>query len=480
MKRITHIGKSWKPALLLAILWMLFSLPAQSQVPLDGYFKVRDNAMFISFNKKARPESLDSFARKFNLLDIGLYELLLYNRGDSLRKNGWDINFTHPTTFYITKPLDTAAYDRNPEGKIVFSAVPTPENWRVIGGNKIVYGINKFRNEPIRFKNGIVYFVLRGYSNARKVRLAGNFTNWQMNAFPMEKTTEGWTVAVKLKPGQYYYKFIINDGQWITDPDNELRENDGRGNINSFFFIPNKTFLLEGYPNAKEVFLAGNFNNWNRESIPLRKEKVGWVADIYLSDGTYEYQFIADGQVVNPEKGNSNVAVSSDGTFAFKLNGYPNARNVYIAGDFNDWKTSQLQMKKTPSGWELPYVLGPGNYQYKFIVDGQWITDPANPNTVESKNGKKNSFLVIGANYTFTLPGFSNAKTVYLTGDFCDWAPRAVPMKKGPNGWEAAIYLGRGKHTYKFIVDGKWILDPQNKLWEDNEYGTGNSVIWLE
>lgn len=479
MKRTLHISVSRLMAVI-TVFCILFSLPALSQVPLNGYFKVRDNAMFISFNKKAKVESLDTFARKFNLLDIGLYELLLYNRGDSLRKNGWDIDYTNPTAFYISKPLDTAAYDRNPEGKIVFSAVPTPENWRVIGGNKVIYGINKFRKEPFRYKDGIVYFVLRGYTDARKVKLAGNFTNWQFNAFPMEKTADGWMVAVKLKPGQYYYKFIINEGRWITDPDNELKENDGRGNINSYFFIPNKTFLLEGYESAREVNLAGNFNNWDRNNIPLRKEKVGWVVDLYLDEGTYEYQFIADGKIVDPDKGNKDVAISNDGAYVFKLSGYNNARKVFVAGDFNDWKPSQLPMKRTAAGWELSYVLGPGNYQYKFIVDGQWITDPANPSTVETKDRKTNSFMVVGANYTFALPGYSNAKTVYLTGDFCEWAPRAIPMRRGPKGWEASVFLGRGKHTYKFVVDGKWILDPNNKLWEDNEFGTGNSVIWLE
>jgi hypothetical protein len=29
-------------------------------------------------------------------------------------------------------------------------------------------------------------------------------------------------------------------------------------------------------------------------------------------------------------------------------------------------------------------------------------------------------------------------------------------------------------------VDGKWMIDPANDLWEDNEFGTGNSVLWIE
>jgi hypothetical protein len=36
----------------------------------------------------------------------------------------------------------------------------------------------------------------------------------------------------------------------------------------------------------------------------------------------------------------------------------------------------------------------PGKVGYKFIVDGQWITDPDNPETI-SENGYENSLLII-------------------------------------------------------------------------------------
>jgi len=53
-------------------------------------------------------------------------------------------------------------------------------------------------------------------------------------------------------------------------------------------------------------------------------------------------------------------------------------------------------------------------------------------------------------------------------------------MVKEGGKWILPIYLQQGKYTYKFIVDGKWILDPANKLYEGNEYGTDNSVLWVE
>jgi hypothetical protein len=45
--------------------------------------------------------------------------------------------------------------------------------------------------------------------------------------------------------------------------------------------------------------------------------------------------------------------------------------------------------------------------------------------------------------------------------------------------WTLPVYLAPGKYTYKFIVDNHWITDPGNPLWEDNEYGTNNSVLWI-
>jgi hypothetical protein len=53
-------------------------------------------------------------------------------------------------------------------------------------------------------------------------------------------------------------------------------------------------------------------------------------------------------------------------------------------------------------------------------------------------------------------------------------------MVKEGNAWKLPLHLDPGKCLYKFIVDGKWILDPDNENWEENEYGTGNSVLWFE
>ncbi len=49
-------------------------------------------------------------------------------------------------------------------------------------------------------------------------------------------------------------------------------------------------------PSAKGVFLAGEFNNWDAVSLPMKKEGDGfWAAKISLKPGRYEYRFWVNG-----------------------------------------------------------------------------------------------------------------------------------------------------------------------------------------
>ena len=60
------------------------------------------------------------------------------------------------------------------------------------------------------------------------------------------------------------------------------------------------------------------------------------------------------------------------------------ATRVNIVGDFNNWSLhSDPMVDKNGDGeWTLFYSLGPGSYEYKFVIDGvTWIHDPRNPTT---------------------------------------------------------------------------------------------------
>ena len=60
----------------------------------------------------------------------------------------------------------------------------------------------------------------------------------------------------------------------------------------------------------------------------------------------------------------------------------PNAGSVSVAGAFNGWNATANPMVKGEGGvWSAVVALPPGEQQYKFVVDGQWIADPENPVT---------------------------------------------------------------------------------------------------
>lgn len=71
------------------------------------------------------------------------------------------------------------------------------------------------------------------------------------------------------------------------------------------------------------------------------------------------------------------------------------AVNVLISGDFNNWSTND-RMEKTGSGlFSKKIVMDPGKHGYKLIVDGNWITDPDNPNTASDGYGGSNSIVEV-------------------------------------------------------------------------------------
>jgi chromosome partitioning protein len=76
-----------------------------------------------------------------------------------------------------------------------------------------------------------------------------------------------------------------------------------------------------------------------------------------------------------------------------RLFGYA-ARDVQIAGDFNDWTPDRGVITRTVGDdVEKILMLAPGIYQYRYIVDGVWQEDPSNPEQVPNFSGGFNSIL---------------------------------------------------------------------------------------
>ena len=68
---------------------------------------------------------------------------------------------------------------------------------------------------------------------------------------------------------------------------------------------------------------------------------------------------------------------------------------VYVAGQFNDWNPTAKKMAYKAGVYTASVKLAPGDYQYKFVIDGTWCADPENVNAVANDQGTFNSVITV-------------------------------------------------------------------------------------
>ncbi|MCK5684142.1 isoamylase early set domain-containing protein [bacterium] len=75
----------------------------------------------------------------------------------------------------------------------------------------------------------------------------------------------------------------------------------------------------------------------------------------------------------------------------------PDAKEVAIAGDFNNWDTTSDKMVNLGEGkWTITLNLKPGRYEYKLVIDDStWIADPNAKEFVDDGYGGQRSVLVV-------------------------------------------------------------------------------------
>jgi 1,4-alpha-glucan branching enzyme len=202
--------------------------------------------------------------------------------------------------------------------------------------------------------------------SARLVTLAGNFNNWggtqgggryDSSIDPMsDPDGDGtWTIVVPLPPGRYQYKFVIDGGvRWEQDPNNPDKGVEG-GIENSLIVVPPTVSYNYGAITGTVIGESKAFGASNKGASPVAK--AGGV------------EFTVD---------------------------FPDAKEVYLAGEFNHWDPTATPMDRGKDGiWRTTVELTPGTYQYKYVVDGNWIEDPGNPETTDDGQGGVNSVLVV-------------------------------------------------------------------------------------
>ena len=70
----------------------------------------------------------------------------------------------------------------------------------------------------------------------KTVCLAGDFNKWSPSAKKMAFKAGVYSATIKLAPGTYQYKFVI-DGTWCADPENSNAVANDQGTFNSIIEV---------------------------------------------------------------------------------------------------------------------------------------------------------------------------------------------------------------------------------------------------
>lgn len=87
--------------------------------------------------------------------------------------------------------------------------------------------------------------------------------------------------------------------------------------------------------------------------------------------------------------------VTRNGHFWVFRTSFSGARSVNVVGDFNGWDSQAAPMQRIGlDGWMALLVLDPGDYRFRYLVDGHhWLTDYAAFGVIRNELGGWDSVL---------------------------------------------------------------------------------------
>ncbi len=188
--------------------------------------------------------------------------------------------------------------------------------------------------------------------------------------------------------------------------------------------------------------------------------------------GLHDVPLVVDGRVCHGERarlvGHLTVAAGRRQKVAFTFRPATKPQRAVVAGAFNGWSQDRTILAD-PDGdgvYTAELWIDPGTYAYKFVVDGNWIADPANENKMPDGFGGFNSMLVI------TGPTGGVAPHLYLDSVVRGSASLGVVAPSGPLTTVSAIVqrkdgmtepLAWGRRADGILVDvagvgpGEWV-----------------------
>ncbi len=222
-------------------------------------------------------------------------------------KNGiWSIRLQLPRGKYFYKFNVDGIWKADPEN-------PDKVNDE-LGGFKSVLVIEQDRDNLPSMPEVVPYNIVRfEYRNKELpsdvlISVVGNFNDWTENKDIMTDNDfdKVWFTTVRLTPGEYFYKFSIDEHQFLdpSNPEIKLTPDNKKASFLKVFLPNNLYFVKFSYlnKNAKKVFLVGDFNNWDSEIDEMKLDQFGvWYIVKKLPKGVYGYMFVVDNKwIIDP------------------------------------------------------------------------------------------------------------------------------------------------------------------------------------
>lgn len=355
--------------------------------------------------------------------------------------------------------------------------------------------ISIFAFSAVSYKDGKVVFTFKTDIKATSVFLAGNFNNWSTSAMPMQLVDGIWQIAIALEPGSYQYKFVINGTTWKEDPEAPSYVDDGFGGKNGAFVltkdrkvepvggqVPSTSQMLKDYePNnarkdtiyvdqdgyvvirlytdAKRVFIAGTFNNWNEKDTEAYFVEDGiWEAVLELNPGIYEYKFLVDGNwVIDPN------------AFAYVDDGFGGKNGAFEVYEEN----GGLKVR-------APISKGAVQLQAKSVETQKTESIVEPKKEIPKVEGTKAGVSIVDGKVVFAVKN-DRAQEAYVAGTFNSWNATGLKMQLVDGYWTASLQLSPGTYEYKyvFVIGGNqvWQEDPNAPSYKPDGYGGKNGVF---